>query len=198
MLSDLYTASRSDAGSNNDALQRLAGRSEARLAEYHSREKDRDGWRQRVTWPLWFAALVGMSWWQGWRGFVASGIAFAVYEAWSARARDRTPGADPHMIDIESESYVRHTIVAELSARGEQVWKSEDGRLVAADNSAWEQFWLRVEPVVAEFERLSPRDRRKRLADAMRASKDSREEMMHLAQEYHLEPAAWAIPEKNE
>ena len=153
---------------------------------------------KRLLGWFWFIALGALGVWQGWIGIgigLAVFAAFTTYEIW---VRDRIPGEDADSAEHEAEAYVRHYILADLHERGELKWKEKDGSLVVEDHPEWETFWTRLDGVINEFLKASPKSRRARIAETKRRSLPARREMVELARKRGVKQNWWAGLDREE
>lgn len=135
----------------------------------------------------------------GWIGAVSVlglGIAAAIFSAWRD---DFDPRHERHLVTLNAENLVRLEIVTEAAAAGKNAWVLEEKeyegdtrQIVAAENDHWDRFWERTYKVALELEKLSPRERGKRLLKAANAAREPLAQAKDMAKRDKAELIFWA------
>jgi len=135
----------------------------------------------------------------GWIGGVSVlglGICVAMFSAWSDA---RNPRHERHLVTLNAENLVRLEIIAEVAAAGKKAWKLKEKeyerdkrQIVAAENDHWDRFWERTYRTALEFEKLSPKERAKRILNAANAAKESLAHANDMAKRDKAELIFWA------
>lgn len=142
---------------------------------------------------LWAAGKYG---WIGAISVLGLGIAAAIFSAWRD---DFDPRHERHLVTLNAENLVRLEIVTEAAAAGKSAWALEEKeyeggtrRIVAAENDHWDRFWERTYKVALELEKLSPRERGKRLLKAANAAREPLAQAKDMAKRDKAELIFWA------
>ena len=179
-----------------DRLHRRAiARDEERAAEARAAGAAERAVDRRVVGWLAFAALVALVYLYGWWGFALWLVGVVVYVWVKDYFVQRTPGAEADEVERLAETFARHTILADLHLKGDLQWAVGEDGVHVADHPDWDRFWPLVEGALSEFEKSSPRARRRRVESAKQRSLAARQAMMTFSKERNAKPCWWAVPE---
>jgi hypothetical protein len=186
-----------------DKVEKLRERLEGDDPDEHIRGIARQEADKRLNAYLGPILFIAALWWanreQGSEGFwivVALGVAWLI---WTTFRRDWDPAHERHLIVNQAEDMNRLAMVAEAHEAGEQVWfvkerefERDKRKISVFDNNRWDGSWQRIHGWTLEFERLSPRKRRKRLMQAAKRAKAALEQGEAIAKRENAELVFWA------
>lgn len=148
------------------------------------------GWIVAVGW---LSATYGL-------GGGLGGLALAaIYVRYKHNQDQNDPKVDRHRAVDMAKDAIRLDIVASGFAAGDQVWSVEtpgypnaETKIVAADDDRWGNFWQRAYNLALELERLSPKQRDKRMATYKARARPALSAGKQLARENDARLIYWA------
>jgi hypothetical protein len=132
-------------------------------------------------------------------GWVLLGVAVVGGLLWTMRRDDLDPSREKHLIVLQAEDVARCEVIGQAQEAGENVWvvkepeyAGDKRKVILAEDGRWDGWWKRVYDLTLEFEKLSPRKRRGRVAEAAKRVDASLEQGFALAAQEGAERNWWA------
>jgi hypothetical protein len=129
---------------------------------------------------------------------VSVGLTVAWF-VWTVVRSDWDPATDRHKIDMIAEDLNRLAVISQAYATGEPVWsikektcERERPKIVAFDGERWDRSWHRIYEWTLQLERMTPRQRRKKLLDAVAAAQAALQQGAEMAKHEDAELIYWA------
>ena len=149
-------------------------------------------------------AFFGMVWWANNTYGSTAGVCVAVgvtvaWIAWTVIRADCDPGTDRHKIDMIAHDLNRLKVITDAYAAGEPVWcvkekeyADDKPQIVVIDSDRWDGSWRRVHSWMLELERIGPRQRRKKVLNAVHAAHAPLQQGAEMAKRDQAELILWA------